>query len=48
MNLTKWIKNNRSKIDKYTQSPYKNDVERRLWVLNDEFLYDCCRKGWDL
>jgi len=48
MNVYKWINRNRFKIDEYTKSPYKNDSERRLWVLNDEFLYNQCRFNHDL
>lgn len=48
MNVSKWININRNAIDKYTQSHIKNDVERRLWVLNDEFLYNECRFNRDL
>jgi hypothetical protein len=43
MNVYKWISENRKVIDNYTKSPYKNDEERRLWVLNDEYLYNLCR-----
>ena len=39
MNLTEFIRENRKEIDELTKSPYKNDNERRLWVLNDEGLY---------
>jgi len=45
MNINKWINENREAIDEYTKSQYKNDEERRLWVLNDEFLYNCCRRN---
>jgi hypothetical protein len=48
MNVSKWIKRNRQAIDEVTQSPYKNDEERRLWVLNDESLYNMCRRNQDL
>lgn len=48
MNKAKWIKRNRSAIDKYTGSQYKNDVERSLWTDNDEYLYNCCRRNIDL
>lgn len=37
--LREFIKLHRAEIDQATQSPYKNDDERRLWVLNDEGLY---------
>lgn len=43
MNVSKWINENRRAIDNYTKSQYKNDDERRLWVLNDEYLYNQCR-----
>ncbi len=43
MNVYKWINENRKAIDNYTNSPYKNDEERRIWVLNDEYLYNQCR-----
>jgi len=43
MNINKWINENRQAIDQYIKSNYKNDEERRLWVLNDEFLYNCCK-----
>ncbi len=46
--LTEWIKRNRKAIDDITKSPYKNDEERRLWVLNDESLYLAYRRGEDL
>jgi hypothetical protein len=39
MSLKEFIKQNRDEIDQFTQSPYKNDEERRLWILNDEGLY---------
>ena len=37
--LTEFIKNHRKEIDAMIKSPYKNDNERRLWILNDEGLY---------
>ena len=40
MNLTQFIKLHRAEIDAITKSTYKNDEERRLWVLNDESLYN--------
>jgi len=43
MSLTEFIRKNRKAIDHYTQSPYKNDEERRQWVLNDEGLYNWAR-----
>ena len=48
VNLKEWIKRNRLKIDEIIKSPYKNDNERRLWVLNDEGLYNCYIKNIDL
>ena len=47
-NLQQWIKDNREAIDEATQSPYKNDEERRLWVLNDEGLYNAYKSDYDL
>jgi len=41
--LTQFIKENRQEIDALTQSPYKNDTERRLFILNDESLYNWVR-----
>ena len=45
--LTQFIKENRQEIDKAIaraigrdENPYKNDQERRLWILNDEGLYN--------
>lgn len=43
--LETWVKDNRNEIDKIVcaklgaPDKYKNDKERRLWVLNDESLY---------
>lgn len=48
MNKKDWIKRNRSKIDEITQSPYKNDEERALWIDNNEYLYNACRANIDL
>ncbi|MFO7969747.1 MAG: hypothetical protein R6U15_06560 [Candidatus Izemoplasmatales bacterium] len=48
MNIYKWINQNRKAIDAYTGSPYKNDKERYLWIINDEFLYNSCRLGRSL
>ena len=39
MTLKQFIINHRKEIDGVTKSPYKNDAERRSWVLNDEGLY---------
>ena len=46
--LTGWIRKNRVKIDEFTKSPYKNDEERRLWVLNDEGLYNSFKRNINL
>ena len=43
MTLQQFIKENRQEIDNCTKSPYKNDTERRNWVLNDEGLYNWAR-----
>jgi len=43
MKLKQFIKENREEIDRITQSPYKNDEERRQWVYNDEHLYNWAR-----
>jgi len=47
MSLTQWIKENRAEIDqaieRVCQGCGKNDSERRLWVLNDEGLYNWAR-----
>jgi len=43
MKLNDFIKLHRQEIDKIIQSPYKNDEERRQWVLNDEGLYNWAR-----
>lgn len=45
MNIYKYINKYRKEIDQYTKSSYKNDDERRLWILNDEYLYYSCMKG---
>lgn len=46
MSLSQFIKENRAELDKCIakalgrdENPYKNDSERRLWVLNDYGLY---------
>jgi hypothetical protein len=39
MTLKQFIINHREKIDGVAKSPYKNDEERRQWVLNHEGLY---------
>lgn len=38
--LTQFIREHRQEIDDLTKSPYKNDTERRQWILNDEGLYN--------
>ena len=48
MSLTQFIKANRSMIDAFILRKVPNigtinDAERRLWVLNDEFLYNTAR-----
>jgi hypothetical protein len=43
MNLLEFIKKHRPEIDQLTKSQYKNDEERRLWILNDESLYNWAR-----
>jgi len=50
MKLAEFIKNNREELDRCIASaldqdtnPYPNDQERRLWVLNDEGLYNWAR-----
>lgn len=48
MNVSKWINQNRKAIDNYTKSPIKNDNEREMWVLNDEYLYNMCKRGLSL
>lgn len=40
MNLTEFIKRHRKEIDNLTKSNIHNDEERRLWMLNDEGLYN--------
>ena len=45
MNIRTWINKHRKAIDDYTKSQYKNDEERRLWTLNDEYLYNCCKRN---
>jgi hypothetical protein len=39
MKLSEFIKQHRQEIDDLIKSPYKNDEERRQWILNDEGLY---------
>lgn len=46
MTLTKFIRDNRAELDgiiaraqRLDYNPLTNDEERRLWVLNDEGLY---------
>lgn len=45
-NLTEFIREHRTEIDRAIaraldrdENPYKNDQERRQWILNDEGLY---------
>jgi len=42
--LAKFIQDNRGHLDNYIQSKVpgapRNDEERRLWILNDEGLYN--------
>lgn len=45
--MKKFIQENRPLIDQIIakrlgqpKNPYPNDAERRLWVLNDEYLYN--------
>jgi len=45
MTLKQFIKENRQEIDACTKSHYKNDEERRLWILNDEGLYKWARRS---
>jgi len=40
MKLKDFIKEHREEIDNLTKSDIKNDNERRLWILNDESLYN--------
>lgn len=47
-NLWSWIKKNRKEIDEYIKRACPNctlfnDEERRLWILNDEGLYNWAR-----
>ncbi len=41
--LQDFIEEHRQEIDEITKSAYKNDEERRLWILNDEGLYNWAR-----
>jgi hypothetical protein len=41
--LREFIREHRDEIDKATKSHYRNDEERRQWVLNDESLYNWAR-----
>jgi len=43
--LQEFIKEHRQEIDEATKSPYKNDEERRQWILNDEGLYNWARRS---
>jgi len=37
--MREFIREHRQEIDALTKSPYKNDDERRNWILNDMGLY---------
>jgi hypothetical protein len=41
--LRSFIAEHREEIDAFTKSNYHNDEERRLWILNDEGLYNWAR-----
>ena len=50
MTLTQFIKDNRAELDRciaraigQDKNPQANDAERRLWILNDEGLYQWAR-----
>ena len=50
MTLKEFIKENRQELDRCIaralneeNNPYPNDTERRLWILNDEGLYNWAR-----
>ena len=52
MTLREFIRQNRRELDEciahalrlpVDELPYRNDEERRLWVLNDEGLYNWAR-----
>jgi hypothetical protein len=52
MTLREFIRENRNELDRaiaramgrtVEELPYRNDEERRLWVLNDEGLYNWAR-----
>lgn len=50
MTLKQFIKDNRAELDQCIaralgrdENPYKNDEERRQWILNDEGLYRWAR-----
>jgi hypothetical protein len=49
MTLANFIKENRTELDNAIQSVApgapKNDTERRLWILNDEGLYNWARSN---
>jgi len=50
MTLKDFIKENRKDLDACIErvcpnQRYKNDEERRLWVLNDEGLYNWARRS---
>ena len=43
MNITQFIRTHRVEIDAITKSNIHNDDERRMWILNDEGLYNWAR-----
>jgi hypothetical protein len=43
ISLSEFIRLHRAEIDQATGSNYHNDQERRLWILNDEGLYNWAR-----
>jgi hypothetical protein len=54
MTIHAFIRENRTEIDRaiaramgrtVEELPHRNDRERRLWVLNDEGLYEWARQG---
>lgn len=47
--LCEFIREHRKEIDQATKSQYHNDEERRLWIMNDEGLYQWARsEGVDI
>ena len=49
MTLTQFIKDNRDEIDqaikRIVPNASINDAERRMWILNDEGLYNWARRS---